>query len=125
MDMVIKFLPSGVFFLLTVSFGIWLSRTGKPYNGLLFNVHKLVALGVLIFTVVKFVDATKSTQIQGFLIMLLIVAGICVLALFTSGALMSAGNPAARNLLVVHQIAPVLLSIVMVAAVFLLGTKAL
>ena len=37
-------LYSGVCFLIIFIFGFWLKSSGKPYNGLLFNTHKLVAV---------------------------------------------------------------------------------
>jgi hypothetical protein len=123
MNMVLKFLPAGILFLLTVCFGLWLSRIGKPYNGLLFNIHKLIALGVVIFTVIKIIDVFKGMEIQALLIALIAVAGICVVALFVSGALMSAGHPAANKLLIVHHIAPVLLTVSMSLTIYMLSAK--
>ena len=41
METLSKFTAPGVVFILTLIFGFWLSSTGKPYNGVLFNIHKL------------------------------------------------------------------------------------
>ncbi|MBL0344268.1 hypothetical protein [Candidatus Villigracilis affinis] len=35
MDVLSNFLTLGIVFLLTLAFGFWLSRIGKPYNGFL------------------------------------------------------------------------------------------
>jgi hypothetical protein len=67
MNTMLKFIPTGIFFLLTVAFGLWLSRTGKPYNGVLFNIHKLIALGVVIFTVMQVNNALKNVEVQALL----------------------------------------------------------
>jgi len=49
MDTPSKFTLPGILFILTLAFGFWLSSAGKPYNGFLFNFHKLIALsGVVI-----------------------------------------------------------------------------
>ena len=44
-----KFLTPGIGFPVTLAFGFCMSRNGKPYNGILFNVHKRIALGLLIY----------------------------------------------------------------------------
>jgi hypothetical protein len=38
-----RFVIPGIVFILTLAFGFWLSRSGRPYNGLLFNIHQLIA----------------------------------------------------------------------------------
>lgn len=126
MEILLKtFLPGGLF-LATLIFGVLLSQLGKPYNGLLFNVHKLLALGAVIVTVVQFSRALKGTDTLTLLIVLLILAGISVVALFASGALMSRPQLEKRNytiLLTIHRIAPVAMFICMALAVCLLGTR--
>jgi hypothetical protein len=60
--------------------------------------------------------------VQPILIALLMVNGLCAVALFVTGALMSANRPAYRALLTVHRIAPVLAVIAGAAAIYLLGS---
>jgi hypothetical protein len=50
----------GLAFLLMLAFGLWLSRVGRPYNGLLFNIHKLLALGAVVVTAVQFSGMLKN-----------------------------------------------------------------
>ena len=33
---------AGIFALFIFLSGFWLSRLGKPYNGMVFNIHKLI-----------------------------------------------------------------------------------
>ena len=113
-----NFILPGVLFLLTLAFGLWLSRAGKPYNGILFNIHKLIALGAVILTVLREMDVWKSGQMEDIVILLICAAGICILALFTSGALMSAKKGDYNFLLAIHKIAPVLLFLAMALAVY-------
>ena len=42
---------TGIFFLFILLSGFWLSRSGKPYNGLIFNIHKLIGLGAGIYLI--------------------------------------------------------------------------
>lgn len=100
-------------FLLTLAFGFLLSRAGKPYNGLLFNVHKLLALGGAVVAVSQGVKLpSPAGSSLALLVGALILAALCVVALFASGALMSAGKLDYALLLAVHRAAPVLLVIV-------------
>lgn len=112
--MLSKFLFPGIAFVLTLAFGFWVSHVGKPYNGLLFNVHKLIALGAVVVTVIQLIKLLKGADALALLIVLLVVAALCVIALFASGALMSIGNVDYGLMLTVHRIAPVLLVTAMI-----------
>ena len=124
MDIVAKFVTPGVLFLLTLVFGFWLSRSGKPYNGLLFNIHKLIALAAVIVTAIQAHNAPKIVEAQPILSALLILIGLCAVALFVTGALMSANKPAHDTLLTIHRIAPPLVVVVAIGALYLLGGRA-
>ena len=106
MDIFTKFSPPITLFILTLVFGFWLSKAGKPYNGILFNFHKLIALGAVVFAVVQI----SKTGIAGspLLIAALVAAGLCAAALFASGALMSIGKWNYNVTLTVHRIAIIL-----------------
>jgi hypothetical protein len=112
--MLSKFVLPGIAFVLTLAFGFWVSRLGRPYNGLLFNVHKLIALGAVIATIVQLTKVLKNANALILIIVLLVVAALCVIALFASGAFMSIGNVDYGLMLTVHRIAPVVLVIAMV-----------
>ncbi len=125
MDTITKFTIPGILFLLTLAFGVWLSNSGKPYNGVLFNIHKLIALGAVIVTAVQVYPALTNVRVQVLIIALIVVAGLCVVALFTTGALLSLGKPMNGAMLLIHQIAPVLLAVSMSVAVYLLVERKL
>lgn len=110
----------GIGFLLTLVFGFWLSRVGKPYNELVFNIHKLIALGTVIVTVMQVYKIHNNLTTQALLIILLVVAGICVVALFASGAFLSIGNLDYTLMKTIHKIALALATMDMVAATYLL-----
>ena len=112
MDTISKFsLPLLLLFLLTLAFGFWLSKVGKPYNGALFNVHKLIALGAVVFAVIQI----SKTGVVGLPLLLVafIAVGLCVVALFASGALMSIGKLDYTLTLTIHRIA---LAVLVIAA---------
>ncbi len=121
MNMLPRFVVPGAIFVLTVAFGFWLSRLGRPYNGLLFNVHKLIALAAVVFTSVQFVGILKSADPSAFSIALLALAVLCVVGLFVSGARMSADRLNYTLLRTIHRVALVVLVIALPATVFRLG----
>jgi len=124
MGLAAKFVIPGVLFILTLVFGFWLSRSGKPYNGLLFNIHKLIALAAVIVAAIRTFNALKIVEAQPILIVLLIVIGLCAVALFVTGALMSAKKATGRAALTIHKIAPLLAVIAAIGTLFLLGGRA-
>lgn len=125
MDTLSKFLTPGIVFLLTLIFGFWLSLAGKPYNGLLFNAHKLIALGAVILAGMQIYQIMKGLSPQGGLIALIFVAVVCMVALFASGAFLSIGKLNAQMLLSIHRIAMAVEIICMAAVIYLLSGKTL
>jgi hypothetical protein len=83
------FLIPGFLFLVTVGFGFWVSRTGKPYNQILFNVHKLTALGGVVLVVIRIMDLGLFQGLQRIFLFSVVGAFMAVIGLFATGALMS------------------------------------
>jgi len=121
MNTLSSLLAPGLLLLLTLIFGWWLSRLGKPYHGLLFNVHKLVALGMVIVAGMRFSRTLNALEANTGIIVLLVLAALCVVVLFASGALMSAGKLDYRLTLTLHKVGLVVLTLSLVLVVCLLG----
>jgi len=119
-----KFVTPGVLFILTLVFGFWLSRSGKPYPALIFNIHKLIALAAAVVTAIQTFNALRIGETQPILIGLLIVMGLCVVAPFVTGALMSAKKATGRAMLTIHRIAPLLAVLAALGTLYLLGGRA-
>ena len=105
MDILSKFFTAIIGFLITVAFGLWLGKIGKPYNDILFNIHKLIALGIVIIVSVQVYKIFKVIEPQSLLFASLTGVVICVLALFASGAFLSIGNVKYETAKLVHNIA--------------------
>jgi len=112
-----KNLICGLLFLLTLISGLWLSRSGKPFNGMIFTMHKLIALGTVIVIGMNLYHLYRAVEARTLVVLSVIVAsGLLFLALFVSGALLSLidgallslERPAPEAILKVHQIAPLL-----------------
>lgn len=123
MNMFSQFITPGVVFLLTLIFGFWLGEKGKPYNGILFNIHKLIGLGTVIITTMQIYGVLKNTEISSLLIVSIIIAGICVVTLFASGAFLSIGNLNYKFMKAIHNVALVLAVIAMALTVYFLTRK--
>jgi hypothetical protein len=105
MDILSKFFIPIIGFLITVAFGFWLGMIGKPYNDVLFNIHKLIALGIVILTSLQVYKIFKVIEPQSLLIISLIGMAICILVLFASGAFLSIGNVKYETVKLIHNIA--------------------
>jgi hypothetical protein len=90
--------------------GIVLAATGKPYNAVIFNIHKLAALASIVFTVIICVNLLKNGSVSGIYLPVVLVSSIVTVALFVTGALMSADNPAYNILKIGHIVSSILLT---------------
>ena len=93
MDVVAKFITPGFIFLLTLVSGFWLSNSGKPLNTLIFTAHKLIALAAVIITSIVIYSLIENVEIQFMIVTLIVVLGLCILASFVTGALLSLDKP--------------------------------
>lgn len=108
--MLVTFLtPLAIGLLLTLGFGVWLGLRGQPYHGWLFNIHKLIALGIVVFTIYQLYQLSLVLVFPAEMTALLIIAALCVVVLFTTGALMSIGVVRYRLWRAIHIVAPILL----------------
>ena len=119
MEILAKFSTPGILFLLTLVSGFWLSSAGKPLNSIIFNIHKLIALAVVITIIIQLYNLHKVTDVHTLILLLIVFSGLCVVALFATGALMSLEKMNYTVLLNIHRVAPVLAVISMGAAIYL------
>jgi len=120
MSIVSKIIGTGLLFLFTIVTGIWLSNSGKPLNALIFNIHKLIALGSVIFTVILIRNLLKDIEIKTVILTLIIVTGLFVLTLFISGALLSLGKPVNNIILTIHGVTPILTVVTTAMTIYLI-----
>ncbi len=120
METLSKFFVPTIGLLVTVAFGFWLGKIGKPYNGILFNIHKLIALGAMILASAQIIQTLKVIEPQSLLIVSLTGVALCVLALFASGAFLSIGNVKYETAKLIHNIALAGMVIAMAGAISLI-----
>ena len=120
MSIVSKIIGTGLLFIFTIVTGIWLSNSGKPLNSLIFNIHKLIALGSVIFTAIVIRNLLKDVEIKTVILTLIILTGLFVLTLFISGALLSLGKPVNNIILTIHSITPIPTVITIAITIYLI-----
>lgn len=115
-----KFLVPGGLLVLTYALGFWLTALGRPYQGALFNAHKLVALAAVVLAARATYLAVRPAETHAAVSALAVIAVACVVALFATGALMSAGTAEHGPLLAVHRIVALVLPLATAPLVALL-----
>lgn len=114
--------PFGVLaaFLLTCGSGVLLTRAGRPYGSLIFNVHKLVALGAVVLTFLAVRNLLRQGTLGTVTVLLGGVAIISVVALFATGGLLSAREDPARILFTIHRLMPAVAAVSATCLVYVL-----
>ncbi|GMQ55687.1 hypothetical protein AN1V17_00790 [Vallitalea sediminicola] len=92
MNMIFKGIITIFALSIVVIFGFLLSKNGKPYNDVLFTIHKVVALAMIIYSYLYIKQYTSIIRNDFWLVLFLIIIVICILALFVTGALLSIGK---------------------------------
>ncbi len=116
----IKFGLTGILFILVFGFGFWLSRTGKPYNGLIFNFHKLISLGAVIFLAVIVKQAQQAEPLGTAQIAMIVLAAACFLATIATGGVISALKEPPEWAHRLHQVLPYLTALSTAGMIYLL-----
>ena len=117
-----KMLITGLLFVSTLASGVWLSRTGKPYSSALFNLHKLIAVGAIVLTVITINNLRAGVEIRTMAVGAMIVAGLLFLFLIATGGMLSIGKPDLAAILTVHRTIPLLAVFFAAAAIYLVAT---
>jgi hypothetical protein len=108
---------SALLFVLTVTSGILLSHSGRPYPTVIFNIHKLIAVGAVFIIVRNIYHLQQATALRAYAGPgALLVTGLLFAALVISGSVLSMQNggllslqaPLLETMHTVHQVAPVL-----------------
>ena len=118
----------GVLLVLTLVSGVMLSQSGKSTNSLIFNVHKLIALGTVILFGVGIYQLHKVGGIHTLHVVAFAITGAFFLTLIVSGGLLSlvsgtqvsVSESALQAALRIHRIAPLLALVASTVSLYLL-----
>lgn len=122
MNITIKLTGLGLLFLLIIISGIWLTKTGRPYQNIVFNVHKLISLLTVVLGAIMVYNLQKGLEISGLATSLMILAGIMFIILIITGGLLNLDKPFYDTLRIVHRVLSPL-SIILTIIVFYILLK--
>jgi len=122
MSLTLKITGIGLLFLLMIFSGIWLTKTGKPYTPVLFNVHKLLSLAAVVLAGIQAYSLFKNADAGSLELTLLILAGVLFIVLFVSGGLLNEDLKIYHLLRALHRITP-LVAVTLTVVVFYLLLK--
>jgi hypothetical protein len=105
---------------ITIAFGFWVKAGGRPYRPLSFNLHKLAALGGIILVVIRFRKSYSGGGWIGGFVVPVIIAGVSVILLFATGALMNIREQDSGILRMSHQTGSILIAFCLAWALYLL-----
>jgi len=111
---------TGLLFLFTFISGYWLSRSGKPFNGIVLTIHKLISLaaaallGTVIYRINQVAPLSVIESTAG------VVTGLFFLDAVVSGGLLSIDKPMPAAILTMHRITPFLTVLSAAVTLFLL-----
>ena len=89
MSLTLKIIISSILLLLLLVAGIYIHRTGKPYNTMVFTVHKLFTVAVVVLLAIVFVQVFRSAGLSSGQIAILSVMILAIVVLMVSGGMMS------------------------------------
>ena len=93
-------------FLIVFAFGFWLSRTGKPHSSALLNVHKLIALGILLYLGLSIRRMHLANPLGVLEWTVFIVACLFFVAAIVTGGLVSVETQMPRLVQIAHKVLP-------------------
>ena len=91
--------------------GIYLRRRSRPYNNILFSVHKIVAVILIIFTLIVLRNFLRNTSTDRLIIYLAILTAILLLFSFITGALQNFERPPPLTIVIIHKVSSYLMFI--------------
>ena len=109
----------GLAFVFILLSGFWLSRRGKPYNVILSSIHKLISLAVLVYFIVIVFQVNKLAPLNPLEITASALAILFFVALFATGAILSAAKTILLTIRIVHRILPYLAILSTAATLYL------
>lgn len=114
----------GLLLLATLLSGLWVSYLGRPLNGLVFGIHKLIAVATIFVIGRHLYHLQQALGTRTFVELALIVAtGLLFLALLVSGSVLSFEKPARPIFLRIHQIVPLLAVAASASSLYLLASS--
>jgi hypothetical protein len=96
----------GLFFVFIFLSGYWLSRSGKPYNVIIFNIHKLIGLAAGVFLIMTVYQVHQAAPLGPVEIIAIVVTVLSFVATVIAGGLLSIDKPMPAAISMMHKLLP-------------------
>jgi hypothetical protein len=123
MNITLKLTGLGILFLLIIISGIWLTKTGRPYQNNVFNVHKLISLLAVVLGTIMVYNLQKGMEISVLTTTFMIIAAILFIVLIITGGLLNLDKPFYDTLRITHRILSPITIILTVVVFYILLKK--
>jgi hypothetical protein len=107
------------FFVLMLLSGIWLRTKGKPYNKLIFSIHKIMTILTILFVARYVILLKKTVEMAQLTVTLFWVSVAFFIISFISGAILSFEKPMPDALTKLHRISALLVTVLAGVTVYL------
>ncbi|HEY3310676.1 MAG TPA: hypothetical protein VGK00_03455 [Anaerolineales bacterium] len=115
----VRILTAVLFFLFIFALGFWLSRSGKPYNIIIFTIHKLIAMGAIVYLAVTVHKVSQVSPLDSAQIIAIIITLLCFLTTILTGGLVSLARPMPPIVTSLHHLGPWLAVLSTVVSLYL------
>jgi ABC-type multidrug transport system permease subunit len=103
-----RIISAGFLFIFIFLSGFGLRRSGKPYNALLFNIHKLIGVGTLFYLFLMVRQVHRLAPLAQNEITAAVVTGLCFVVTIIAGGLVSIERPMPAAVKWTHKLMPYL-----------------
>ncbi len=119
----LRIVGAGLFFLSIFLSGFWLSRSGKPYSVIIFNIHKLVSLAAVVFLIITIYQINQVAKLSAIELIASVVTGLLSLGTIVSGGLVSIDKPVPAAISMMHKLFPYLTVLSTAVTLYLLLSR--
>jgi hypothetical protein len=116
----LRLVSAGLFFLLILPSGLWLSHSGRPYSLILFNAHKLIGFGLFLFLIISVYKVDRITPLSGPQLATCLIAGLFCLATIVTGGLVTTPKAMPGVVSLSHKLLPYLTVLSTAVSLYLL-----
>jgi hypothetical protein len=109
----------GVLYLLIFLFGVWLTRSGKPYSTIVLTIHKLISLAAAVYLGIVLYQMNKVAPLNAAEIAVGVTTGLLFLGTIATGGLLSVDRAMPSVVLWSHRITPFLTVIASAVTLYL------
>lgn len=123
MSTAVRAVGTGLFLLFIFLSGFWLSHSGKPYNGAIFNVHKLIGLAAGVFLGIMVYQVNRTARLGPVEVVAVVVTVLFFVATVAAGGLSSLPTPMPAVFLTMHRLLPYLTALSTAVTLYLLLSR--